>query len=155
MISRCSRLNFQPCWTKSAANQSSNSGCVGLPPLAPRLFGLAASGWPKCCCQTRLTMERAVNGFPGSAIQRANARRRPSSGSLIWYGSLALAPGTGTPKALSTPGVTATPGASNEPPLRMRLSGRHCLLARAFMRSLRAFRKFGTGPLYTDCASGW
>ncbi len=47
MMSLCSRLNVQPCSTKSAVSQSSNSGCVGLPPFTPKLFGVLTSGLPK------------------------------------------------------------------------------------------------------------
>ena len=64
--------------TNSAASQSSSSGCVGFLPVAPKLFGLPASGVPIVHCQTRFAMTRAVSGFFGSAIHSASAFRRPS-----------------------------------------------------------------------------
>ncbi len=62
-----------------AASQSSSSGCVGFLPVAPKLFGLPAIAWPKCHCQMRLTITRAVSGFSGEAIQSASASRRPET----------------------------------------------------------------------------
>ena len=59
------------------ASQSSNSGCVGRDPILPKLFGVATSPRPKCCCQMRLTITRAVSGLLADAIHCASASRRP------------------------------------------------------------------------------
>src|SRR6476646_7851604 len=65
------------------ASQSISSGCVGRAPILPKLLGVATSPLPKCCCQTRLTITRAVSVFWRLAIQRARASRRPAVSSAI------------------------------------------------------------------------
>ena len=59
--------------TNSVANQSSNSGCVGRPPAAPKSLGVSTSPTPKWCCQTRLTITRATKGFSGSINCKPNS----------------------------------------------------------------------------------
>ena len=49
----------------------------GGPVSVPKSLVWATRPRPKCCCHTRLTMTRAVKGFCGSAIHRANVSRRP------------------------------------------------------------------------------
>ena len=41
----------------------------------PKSPGVRTRPAPKWCCQTRLTMTRAVSGFEGSTIARANSNR--------------------------------------------------------------------------------
>src|SRR5262245_29740696 len=63
--------------TKLHASQSSSSGFVGRLPMRPKSLAVATRPSPKWCCQIRLTITRAVNGFCLSVIQRASQRRRP------------------------------------------------------------------------------
>ena len=76
-ISRCSFFSDQSasCMNQSAS-QSSSSGCVGRAPIWPKSLGVATSPSPKWCCQTRLTITRAVSGLSALAIQRASVSRR-------------------------------------------------------------------------------
>src|SRR5437867_2391772 len=60
----------------SLASQSSNSGCDGLAPFAPKSLGVPTNPSPKWYCQRRLTMTLAVRGLAGSTIHLARARRR-------------------------------------------------------------------------------
>ncbi len=78
---RCIALSDQSFSSKLAANQSSNSGCVGRFPVEPKLLGLPAIALPKCHCQIRLAITRLVSGFFGLAIQVAKAVRLPSTAS--------------------------------------------------------------------------
>ena len=64
-----------PCSIKSTASQSSNSGCVGRTPLAPKLSGVGTIGFPKTWCHTRLTHTRAVSGLRALPIDCANTSR--------------------------------------------------------------------------------
>ena len=48
----------------------------GGSPIVPKSLGVRTSPSPKWCCQTRLTITRAVSGFSGLASQRASVRRR-------------------------------------------------------------------------------
>src|SRR5262245_10680775 len=77
MIRRCICLTLQPRRTNSVASQSRSSGCDGLTPIFPKLLGVGTMPRPKCQCQIRLTMTRAVSGLSADAIHSANARRRP------------------------------------------------------------------------------
>ncbi len=61
----------QPSATKRAASRSRSFGCVGDSESMPKLFGVRTRPSPKCHCQTRLTMTRAVSGFAADATQRA------------------------------------------------------------------------------------
>ncbi len=49
--------------TNSDASQSSNSGCVGLSPCRPKLFGERTMPRPKWYCQRRLAITRAASGL--------------------------------------------------------------------------------------------
>src|ERR1700722_13925917 len=63
-------------WTSSDAIQSSNSGCVGGVPLAPKSLGVLTKPSPKWYSQRRFTIPRAVSGLAGAVIQFAKATRR-------------------------------------------------------------------------------
>ena len=52
-------------------------GMGGRFPMLPKSFGVSTSPRPKCCCQRRLTITRAVSGFQGSVSHFASAVRRP------------------------------------------------------------------------------
>ena len=110
---RCSFLNDQPSSINVAASQSSNSGCVGSLPVPPKLFGLPAIAWPKCHCQTRFTITRAVSGFSLLVIHCANSVRRPL------FSEVTEALFSEPENRLNTPGLTSACGVSIEPPLRM------------------------------------
>ena len=75
MILRCMFLTDHPSSTNRAASQSSNSGWVGGVPNLPKLLGVRTMPSPKCFCQMRLTITRAVRGFCGEAIQSASSKR--------------------------------------------------------------------------------
>src|SRR5690606_9817039 len=77
MITRCKDLTDHPLRKKRSASQSSSRGCVGFFPVAPKLLGLPAIALPKCHCQMRLTITRAVSVLSGLAIQFTKAVRRP------------------------------------------------------------------------------
>jgi hypothetical protein len=122
MISRCIALIDPPRPRKAAASQSSSSGCVGFRPVAPKLFGLPAIPRPKCHCQIRLTITRAVRGFLGPAIQAASALRRPSTAPGIVFHGVFPAASFDPGRALRTPGVTGMVGENGSPPARIALT---------------------------------
>ncbi len=76
-ISRCIDFRLQPRATNSVASQSSSSGCVGSSPIVPKSLGVATRPRPKWCCQSRLTITRAVSGWSGRTSHSASAVRRP------------------------------------------------------------------------------
>ena len=53
------------------------AACVGFLPVAPKLFGLPEIAVPKCHCQMRFTITRAVSGFSGLVNHFASTVRRP------------------------------------------------------------------------------
>jgi hypothetical protein len=76
-IRRCSFFSDHPAsCVNQCASQSSSSGCVGGSPIRPKSLGVRTRPWPKCCCQTRLTITRAVSGFAGLAIHCASPSLR-------------------------------------------------------------------------------
>ncbi len=89
----------QPLSRNSTASQSSNSGCVGHSPCAPRSSTVALSPVPKHCFHRRFMKTRAVSGLSGETIQRARSSRVSR-----WPGSTAV----GERKC-------GSPGSSNSP----------------------------------------
>ncbi len=81
-MSRCMCFTDQPERMNSCASQSSSSGCEGFVPLRPKSLGVSTRPVPKCPCQMRFTITRAVSGFCGLAIQSASARRRSLLGGV-------------------------------------------------------------------------
>ena len=82
---------LQPRFMNSTASQSSSSGCVGGSPILPKFSSVATMPRPKCFCQRRLTMTRAVSGFSREPIhfgQRQPAARRAAVGRGISVGGL-------------------------------------------------------------------
>ena len=73
-------LRLQFLFTSSCASQSSRRGWVGAAPFLPKSLGVSTMPRPKCQCQRRFTITRAVRGFSGLAIHFANASRRPLVG---------------------------------------------------------------------------
>ena len=107
------RLRVQLCSTNSIASQSSNSGCVGRSPRKPKSLAVATMPLPKWCCQSRLTITRAVSGLSFDAIQFASASRRPvllGTGSIV--ASAALPPGE---TIVGKPGKTSSPRLASKP----------------------------------------
>ena len=47
----------------SDANQSNNSGWLGLAPALPKSLPVVTIPAPKMCCQIRFTITRALKGF--------------------------------------------------------------------------------------------
>src|SRR3954470_5075891 len=119
MIRRCIALTDQPRATNSEASQSSSSGCVGFLPIAPKLLGLPAIPRPKCPCQIRLTIDRAMMLLRGLASHSAKARRRPDAEFGIVFQASAAARSFEPGKALRTPGVTGSVGDATLPPARI------------------------------------
>ena len=72
----------QPRSTISTASQSSNSGCVGRSPIAPKSPIVRTSPTPKTSAHQRLTVTREVNGFAGSTIHRASPSRLAGESSV-------------------------------------------------------------------------
>ena len=102
---RLSCFTDQLCLINQSARKSSSSGCVGVSPVLPRLFGFPASPLPKCQAQIRLTITLAVNGLSVAVSQFAKARRREP-----WLPGNAV--GCIPPSvsaALNAPGVTGSP----------------------------------------------
>ena len=88
-ISRCIALTLQPRATNSVASQSSSSGWLGAAPAVPKLSGVETIPSPKWSSQIRLTITRAVSGWPGWVSHRANASRRPLVGASFAGGDQA------------------------------------------------------------------
>ena len=63
--------------TSSAASQSSSSRWLGSSPIRPKSLDVPTRPRPKCPCQSRLTITRAVIGWSGRVSHSASARRRP------------------------------------------------------------------------------
>ncbi len=74
-------LRLHPSSANVTASQSSNSGCACGPLAADaEVVRRATRPSPKCHCETRFTITRAVSGFFGSAIHSAQPRRRDFPG---------------------------------------------------------------------------
>ena len=123
MISRCNCLIDQLCSTNQIANQSSNSGCDGRAPMEPKLLGVATMPFPKCCCQIRLTMTRAVSVLSRLAIHLASAKRRPPVDSGTVFHAVDFSKSFVPAIALSNPGFTASSGDASDPPTKMWIAG--------------------------------
>src|SRR5215510_3619086 len=67
--------SLQVGFINSTASQSSNSRCDGASLCMPKSSGVATNPAPKYCCQTRLTIERAVVGELRSTSHFAKASR--------------------------------------------------------------------------------
>src|SRR5262249_48796561 len=98
--------------TNSLASQSSSSGCVGGVPRLPKLLVERTMPRPKWCCQTRLTITRAVSGLSLLAIQFANASRRPE---VLASGPRSGITGAGGASTDKKPGSTSSPFACGLP----------------------------------------
>ena len=134
---RCRRLRVRPPATRSAPSRSGRSGCDGFPPFAPKPSGFAAGARPKRRPQNRFMSDRAVIGFVGSAIHRANASRRPEPLSGSRSSSV---PPTGSPVALRTPGLHRRPGGIEGP------AGQKKTLRRVRVDGVRKPRLAGAVP---------
>ena len=117
-ISRWIGLSRQPWATSSVASQSSSSGCDGGSPRTPKSLGVATIPRPKWCCQSRLTITRAVSGLSGRVSQRGQGqasaggrrRRRDRLGRKASSGCEARTT-PGRPRARpSGPGSSGRPG---------------------------------------------
>ena len=59
---RCICFRLQPWAMNCCASQSSRSGWLGGWPILPKSFAVLTRPRPKCHCQRRLTITRAVKG---------------------------------------------------------------------------------------------
>ena len=117
MISRCICFRLQPS-RDEVARPASRAARDGRPFAEPaEVARRRDQPVPKCCCQSRLTITRAVSGLSGDAIQRASAVRRPvEPGPTPGAASVVMViPGSST---LGKPGSTTLsgPGAASAVP---------------------------------------
>ena len=68
-------LMDQPLSMNRLAKEVEELGMGGGSPLTPKSLGVETRPTPKCSCQIRLTITRAVNGLSGLAMAWARSRR--------------------------------------------------------------------------------
>ena len=100
----------------STASQSSSSGCVGGSPILPKFSSVATMPRPKCFCQRRLTMTRAVSGFCG---ERDPPRQREAAARGVAVGprNLGRRIAVGRSRCMK-PGCICEPRLSTSPRIR-------------------------------------